>query len=82
MTTEEKIIQLTLTRDEAILLTSITSLGLRSLKNDKEEMRLSIILVNILNELCPDATISLAKKMISVATISKSYAVSELLRVK
>ena len=80
--TEEKLIQLTLTQPEALILGAITSLGIKTLRDNQEEAKLAKMLVGVLSKVCPGATISLARKMLLLAELSKKYAEEELLKVK
>ena len=82
MPEEEKLIQLTLTQDEALILGAITGLGISSLKHDKEKTRSIRILVTVLTALRPEAQKSLASKMVVIGNLSKKYAVEEWLKVK
>ena len=80
--TMKEIIQLNLTQEEVLLLTSITSLGIRILRDDDNGIKSAKILVNLLNKLCPEATMSLAEKMILLCDVSKKYAKEEMIKIK
>ena len=78
----KEIIQLTLTQDEALILGSISSLGIRSLRANQEEIDSAKALLTLILKLTPAATISLAEKMVSLCEITKKYVKEELLKVK
>ncbi|KKM61946.1 hypothetical protein LCGC14_1132120 [marine sediment metagenome] len=61
---EESLIQLTLTQDEAMLLGSVTTLGIRVLMADTERAKRTFALLTAAIAQWPEAMTSLSKKMI------------------
>ena len=75
---EESLIQLVLTQDEAMLLGSVTTLGIRTLRGDVEEAKVTFALLSAAISLRPEAMESLAKKMLALAKAGIDYAEEEL----
>ena len=75
---EESLIQLVLTQDEAMLLGSITTLGIRTLKDDIEAAAHTKILLTTAIKSWPEAIITLSEKMIALNEATIKYAKEEL----
>ena len=71
---EESLIQLVLTQDEAMLLSSITTLGAKTLQNNVEGAKLTFILLSAAINLYPEAMDSLVEKMVALAKVGIDYA--------
>ena len=64
---EESLIQLTLTQDEAMLLGSVTTLGIRVLMADTERAKRTFALLTAAIAQWPEAMTSLSEKMITLS---------------
>ena len=78
----KEIIQLNLTQDEALLLGAITALGITRLEDNQEEIKTAKAMLTLVLKLSPEATVSLAEKMVLLCNVTKKYAKEELLKVK
>lgn len=75
---EESLIQLVLTQDEAMLLGSLSSLGAKILRADKEGAKETCILLSEAIDRYPEATDSLIDKMVELAKAGMRYAEEKL----
>ena len=74
---EESLIQLTLTQDEATILGSVTTLGIRTLNGDVEAAEYTKSLLMVAVRSWPEATLTLSKKMIALNEATIKFAKEE-----
>ena len=74
---EENLIQLTLTQDEATILGSVTTLGIRTLTGDVEAAAYTRTLLMVAVRSWPEAAATLSEKMIALNEAGIKYAEEE-----
>ena len=67
----EDLIQLTLTKDEALILCSITSLGIETLAMDAKAAKITMDILEVVLETYPQAALTLAKKMVTLISVTR-----------
>jgi len=67
---EEELIQLVLTQKEAMILCSITSLGLKLLRKDVEGGKITLVILEKIIKTWPSEAITLSGKMLSLITVT------------
>ena len=78
ITEEEKnLFQLVLTQNEATLLGSVTTLGIRTFTGDAEAAAYTKNLLTVAVRSWPEATLTLSKKMIALNEATMKYAKEE-----
>ena len=67
----EDLIQLVLTKDEALILCSITSLGIKTLAMDAKAAKMTMDMLKEILRMYPQAALTLAKKMIMLTSAAR-----------
>lgn len=67
----EDLIQLVLTKDEALILCSITSLGIKTLAMDAKAAKKTMDMLKVILETYPQEALTLAKKMITLISVAR-----------